>query len=242
MKSWLLLILTGCIFFFTGCLDVLEEIAINKDGSGKYKISFDMSQLFTDPMMKGMFEEMIKSEGKFELSDDGKLEMDTVILFSNTPNLPQAKDHQNLWQSAKMQMIISESKKKVLTTIAFDFKEVEEIDYFFKTLEKTQAEDQSGLLSNPSILPSGGLFTFKKKSLTRLPMPKADMATGDDTDMLIMLLADATYKTIYRMPGKVKKVSIPNAVIEGKIITVTIPLTDVMEGKARLDGEIKFKN
>ncbi|HHJ51239.1 MAG TPA: hypothetical protein ENJ88_10125 [Phaeodactylibacter sp.] len=46
-----LLIALLASFFFTGCIDILEELHLNADGSGTYALTTDMSA-FMSPEMK----------------------------------------------------------------------------------------------------------------------------------------------------------------------------------------------
>ena len=55
------------------------------------------------------------------------------------------------------------------------------------------------------------------------------------------MLAGASYKTIYKMPGKVKQSTIPDAEIDGKTVTVEHPMLDVINQKVKIEGDIKFK-
>ena len=79
-----------------------------------------------------------------------------------------------------------------------------------------------------------------------MPATKGDDSIKDnfgeeDMAMLKMFMTNSNLKTTYRFPGSVKKSSIPNSVVNNNEVTVSIPLLDLMEGKANMDGEIKFK-
>lgn len=44
MKKIVALILgAGLLFLNTGCFDIVEEVFLNKDGSGKYLVTMDLS-------------------------------------------------------------------------------------------------------------------------------------------------------------------------------------------------------
>ena len=62
MKRLTLLVMLSFGLLFTGCIDIVEEVFINKDGSGKYLVTMDMSSLM-GPEMKGMMQEMMQQEG-----------------------------------------------------------------------------------------------------------------------------------------------------------------------------------
>ena len=66
MRKFFFILSLGSILFLTSCLDVIEEIHLNRDGTGKFKISMDMGSLFSDPFMKGLVEESLREESGIE--------------------------------------------------------------------------------------------------------------------------------------------------------------------------------
>lgn len=241
MKNLLSAFLMVALFSLTGCFDVIEEMDLNRDGSGKYTLTFDMSGLFTDPFMKEMMESTIKEQG---LADE-KMEVDTVVYLKNAPDSLRKKfDRPDFLDKIVMRSTISESKKKMVTSIELDFDEVSDIDYFYKNMEKLGDQNQGagGALSPGSgFMPSGALFTYGKKKLSRLPAPKPSAEQNEEMEMVKMFLGEATYKTIYHLPGKVKKATMANAEIDGQTVVVTTSYLDLIDGKAKLAGEIRFK-
>ena len=228
---------------------MVEELDLNRDGSGHYKITVDGSSMFTDPFLKGMMEGIMEEEGGMALGEGEKLEMDSVIYFKDMPAEQRSKvDRPEFWDGVVMNMKVSESQEKMLLAMEFDFEKVDDIGYFYKTLEEMGGE-QGGAMGGGmmggagGLFPSGGkLFEVGRKTITRLPMPKLDTKMeGEEAEMMKMFFASGTYKTIYKLPGKVKKSSIEGAEIDGKTVTVSVPLVDFMEGKANMEGLIKYK-
>ena len=75
-----------------------------------------------------------------------------------------------------------------------------------------------------------------------MPSPKVDNNLNDDElGMAKMFFSAASYKTVYHFPGKVKKATMSGAEIDGKTVTINNSFLDLMEGKAKMEGEIKFK-
>ena len=198
--------------------------------------------------MKSMMEQMLQSEGNLPLNlgEGDALEVDTMMYFKDAPEaMGVVEDRPEFWEKVHMKMQISESKKKMMTSLNVEFEKVEDIDYFFRSMEKAGGENSmgGGMMGAQSFLPTGrALFKLKKKQLTReaVEVPK-EATEGDQMDMAKMFLAMATYKTVYHLPGKVKKVTIPNAEVDGKTVTINLPFLDLMDGKAKLDGTIKYK-
>ncbi|MFN7115787.1 MAG: hypothetical protein ACK4TA_03255 [Saprospiraceae bacterium] len=243
MKKILVLLLGASMTLLTGCFDIVEEVFLNKDGSGKYHITMDMSGLFTDPMMKGMMEQTLREQagGDAQLA----LEKDSVIYFKDLPEAAElsGEDKKTL-ENMLIRMTMSESKKQMLIRIEYDFKKIDDINKMNKVLAKVGADQQLG-----GGMPGGGLmsgeaanFSWKKGLLKRLPVEiKAPAEMDENMEMMKMFLGSANYKTIYHLPGKAKKVTIPNATVDGNTVTVENGMLEVMDGKAKLDGEIKFK-
>ena len=44
----------------TGCINILEEITLKKDGSGVFKLTMDIGQVLSGPMMEGLRSELPK--------------------------------------------------------------------------------------------------------------------------------------------------------------------------------------
>lgn len=243
MKRILFLCLVASMTLLTGCLNIVEEVFLNKDGSGKYHITMDMSQLFTDPFMKGMMEEALKQQGGIDAS--APLEKDSVVYFKDTNQAEDlSAEDKKVLDNLLMRMTMSESKKQLLVRLEYDFKNISEVNKMSQVLQKIGADEQVG-----GGMPGGGLmtgesanFAWKKGLLSRLPVAMKKSAEADENmEMMKMFLENATYKTIYHLPGKAKKVTIPNATIDGSTVTVENNMLNLMDGKVKLDGDIKFK-
>jgi hypothetical protein len=233
--------LFALITLFTSCIDIIENLLLNKDGSGKYELTMDMSRLLADPMMKGLME---ASEDKDKMKD-----MDSVIYFKDMPDSIK-KDNPDLWNRVRMQIYSNAEKEKLYTKVYLDFKSVDEIGYLSKNLGKFMSNSKADPLAGEGgSIPSTSAFIsenlqylFSGKELTRVSgdteMP-ADKK--EDLEMMKTFLGDASYKLTYELPGKVKKVTIPNAKIDGKKVTSEASFMDLLEGKVSLDGSIKYK-
>ena len=248
----LFFLLGFCLLFFSSCIDILEELHLNKDGSGKYAVTMDMSALMEFGNMKDMLNQMGGEEGEVAPvpDDDEPIEMDTLMYFKDAPDsVKQKLSDPKLAEKAFIKMQMSDANKKMIMTFGIDFEKVSDIDHFLKNIDKLQGDNPaSGMLGNGGggFFPNTGaanLFKYGKKYLERLPIPKPDSEelSDEDMQMMQMMFADANYTTIYHFPGKVKKTTIPNAVVDGKTLSLSVPLMDVMEGKAKMEGITKFK-
>ncbi|MBC9812530.1 hypothetical protein H9Y05_08620 [Crocinitomicaceae bacterium CZZ-1] len=43
MKKWLILSLSFCTFILTGCIEIIDDLSLNSDGSGSFKYSINLS-------------------------------------------------------------------------------------------------------------------------------------------------------------------------------------------------------
>jgi hypothetical protein len=236
------------MFTMTSCIDIIEEMSLKKNGSGKYVVTMDMSSLMAEGM-KEMLQGMAGEEGGENAFSDMPSELDTIIYFSNAPDSVKAKfAHPEILKKTVLRTEISESKELMRMTFSIDFDKVKEIDYFLADLDKMQG-DGGGMpnLGGGGLFPTGsadqGLFKLAKRKLSRSNPPKSeDLDTeGEEMQMLKMFFAEAKYTTIYNLPGKVKKTTIANAEVDGKKITVVTPLMDILEGKSNMGGDISYK-
>ncbi len=245
MKYFPTILLVFCSIIFTGCFDILEDLSINKDGSGKYSITFDMDGIINDPFMKEMLLESIKNEANIEMDKAEKIVIDSTVYMKDDPQFAKFKDNKAMWETARMHMVVNEETGKMFVKFGFDFEKVGDIDAFFKNIN-SNSESQNMFAGFDQIV-SGSNFVFKKKRLTRLPAVKGDNSLKDnfkedDMAMLKMFMTDSKLKTSYSFPGKVKKSSIPNSVINNNEVSIAIPLLDLLDGNAKMDGQISFKN
>lgn len=243
MNKLLVLILGASMTLLTGCFDIVEEVFLNKNGSGKYHITMDMSGLFTDPFMKGMMEEAIKEQTGADAKE--ALEKDSVMYFKDLPEADAlSAEEKKILGNMLMRMTMSESKKQMLIRLEYDFAKVADIQKMNEVLAKVGADQQLGGGMPGGELMSGNAanFSWKKGLLKRLPVEMKKTAEMDENmEMMKMFLGTASYKTIYHLPGKVKKATMPNAVIDGSTVTVENKMLDMIDGKVKLDGDIKFK-
>lgn len=244
MRKFAILFLFGSLITLTGCLDVVEEIYLNRDGSGKYMLKLDMSSLFSDPFMKSMMEQAMEQEGVTR-GEGNKLEQDTVIYLKDMPDsVRRGLDRPEFWENVVMRMTMSESQKKMVTTIELPFKQLSDITYFFENIDQLGAGENMGAggMLGGGMLGATASYQLSGKNFTRSQSASAlSDQNDDDMQMLKMFLSSATYKTIYHMPGKVRKTTIPNADIDNNTVTVETGYLDMLDGKAKLDGQIKFK-
>lgn len=245
MNKLTILLLLVVSFFLTGCLDVIEEMYLNRDGSGKYSVTIDMSGLFEDEFMKSMIKSSLEQDTTLKLGGNGGglPEMDTIIYFKDMPS-EQMGGNPDFWKRVHSKIVMSETQGKFFTSINLDFASAADITYLYENIGKIGESNSQlgGLAGEGGLLPTNVGYILTKNLLTRKTPKPAEKATeGEEMEMMKMFLGSASFRTIYHLPGNVKKVTIPNAKIEGKTVTVEAAMLDIMDGKASMDGTIKFK-
>ena len=245
MKKITLLFFFALSTLVTGCFNFLEEVTLNQDGSGLYSLKMDLSAILADDFMKSMIQQSAEeNEATKGLADN--LEKDTMIFLKDLPMDAKVKTGRpEFWDNVQMQVKISDKTDEFFTDIKLRFKTSDDIAFFYKHLSTVMAEAGT---ANPGMnptemLPAGANFKSGKKSFSRLPSnaeTKSEME-GQDMEMMKMFLSNAKFTTIYNMPGRVKKVTIPGAEVTGNTVKVVASLIDLMDGKAKLEGDIKYK-
>jgi uncharacterized protein YceK len=251
MKKIKLLVIVVITIMATGCLSIIEELTLNKDGSGTFTYSIDMTALMEMGVM-----DQVRSMSE-ELGDEA-IEVDTVIgayaTFEEKGSLADM-DKPEFWKKVRMVSKISESEKMGMISFILDFDEISEVDYFMKNLSKLlETDETAGMLGGMGLMGSadaGSPYNFKKKlfskSLIRAKQEGVSevskMMEEEGGEMMKMMLQGGEYVTIVNLPGKAKKVSNDAATTsnDGKTVKVAVDLLEYLEGKADLENEIKFK-
>lgn len=248
MRKFSLFLLGSSLLFLTSCFDIIEDIYLNKDGSGKYVAQFDMSSLMDNPFMKNAIEEAATKKGEEAM----EMEQDSIMYFKDSDGFSAlTADEQQKLDDVYVRMQISEKDKKMLITMNIPFQsfaELEEINAVMQKLEEQKSDtlDTGGLMGGGNPF-KGGLspsFKLEKRKLIRLAGSSIKDMFGsgeDDLSMVKMFLEGATSTTIYHLPGKVKKCTIPGAVVDGKTVTVKSDLLEILDEKVNLEGYIKYK-
>ncbi|GJM35423.1 MAG: hypothetical protein DHS20C18_44240 [Saprospiraceae bacterium] len=242
MRKFLVFLLGGSMLILTSCIDMVEELYLNKDGSGKYIMKFDMSGMFSNPFMMGMMEETMKKELK--LDENENLEKDSIMYYKDLPGAARlSPDEKAMLGNANIHMQMSQEKKQMVASTELAFKSFEELEKIRTLIKKISEEDgQGGLTGGSSPFASDAIFKLDKRTLTRMPnVQESDLFEGEQMDMVKMFLEGATMTSIYHLPGKVKKTTIKDAKVEGKTVTVIADLLDLVDKKTTLDGNILFK-
>lgn len=230
-----------CVLF-TGCIDIVENLVLDKKGSGKYSLTIDMSGLMKDPMMKGLID---AGDGKDNLKD-----MDSVIHFRDLPDSVK-KDNPDFWNRVTLRIFSNAKAEQLYTKVNLDFKSVDEITYLVQNFNKVMENAKAGPLAtggsstesgSGNLLAENLTYELKGKVLSRTSGGFGKTGdTGGEMEMMKTFLGDAKYTIYYTLPGKIKTSDITNATIDGNKMTIIAPLLDLMDNKVSLNGRVSYK-
>lgn len=222
----------------TSCFNITETIDVKKDGSGNYILLFDMSSMMRNPMMAAM---MQSGEGENKMTDQ-----DTTIYFRHLKDSVDAA-YSRAMEKLSMRLISSEKDSQLMIRIQYPFDDTEDLNTMFLALEevgKRDGENEAlGLLGGGQGMATAGTkFSSGKKSFTRIAEePPANISMEDQKDMMEMMMGEAFYMLNYTMPGKIKKTTIPNAIISGNKLVAKASMMELLQRKVLLSGEIRYK-
>lgn len=250
MKKIKLLVVVALTIVATSCISIIEELTLNKDGSGTFAYTIDLTAL----MALGV---MDQARAMSEELDENAIEVDTVMSAYETLEAKGSladMDNPEFWKKVRMVSKVSESEKVGKISFILDFDKIEEIDYFMKNLPKLlETDETAGMLGGLGLVGSsdaGSPYNFKKKmfskSLIRVKQEGKSELTeameAEGGEMMKMMLQGGEYTTIVNLPSKAKKVSNRTAATsnDDKTVKLSVDLLEYLEGKADLSNEIKF--
>lgn len=196
MKHYTWLIAIAFTITFTGCIDILEELMLKKDGTGTYTFTMDMSGMFESAdmlqMMQGMYEEEEAEEldpmmdnylgnpadrETAEAESPFGEDVDQKYYLKELPEdeRPELK-HGHLMDKVFIHQVVNKEQKIMTMTFGVDFEKLTDIDNMMEDLENIMPkQDDNNMLSGMGMGPNtmmpptsnGSLFKLKGKNLVR---------------------------------------------------------------------------
>lgn len=239
MINWKYLVIAFFTISCTSCLNIIEEVTVEEDGSGYYEVTFDMGGVFFDAELKGLIRELIYDQKAF--LKNGVSAIDTVITFSEVAN--RGVERPDFWREVSMHLTINERSQVMMAQLSFPFQDTEEINYFYSNLDLLNPQQGSiGVMASTPFLPKGMLFEFRKKEFIRHPSQTINEdLLPEELEHAKLFYKGASYTTIYHLPGKIKKTTIPSASVDEGTLKAEYALIDIMQGRVKIEGEVKFK-
>lgn len=212
MKKIIVVLLSA--LFFSGCLNITEEVFLEKDGSGRYITTIDMSKMQEMLEMLKAFSPDAQEGNKSDLSNLDSMQN----MMGDLSGIPGISDFRK------------EKKDSNIYVISFRFKDVKALN---AAMSKRNQKDAMG---GDKYSFSPGSFTCNDTTMMGLNKAMEELngeAGSSDSVAMAMqmfqgMMGDMTYRTIYHFPGKVTSYSNKEATLseDGKTLRLEINLFD----------------
>lgn len=229
-KLFLPIFLLLTVFLSSSCFDILEEITLNDDGSGSLVYKVDMAELGS--FMSSM------GEGD-DAPDMGELD----ALFSDNELVMGLESMEGISNVKNLS-----NKETYLFGFSLDFDEVEDLNEVLSNSNFLGAmmggEDAEMDTENP-----GRIVSIKGKKVQldgNLSVDQSELSGEDEmsSQMMMSIMDEAMYKTVYHFERDVKKVKKNERAIvgaDGKSVVIEASMAQLLKGDANLNGQIKLK-
>jgi len=256
MKTILKSLFLLCILSLTACFDILEELWLNKDQSGRYELTVTMG---SGPMANMIQYAQQKTNDSLVALGQPPRPMDTLIYLTNLPDsiqqmLPYPEALKNLEIQLKME-------KGVKFRFLYTFSHLDSLYQFFETLAAIEEIQQDSAIKKSKVLDFPEVANMQKmlggtpvmhwtgKAFDRTITPDSDggaklmgeMFSDTDEPMARMMMRNRSYELKFHLPRKVKNVSATGYEMDGKDVRAKFPLLDVMKDRSKLECRINLK-
>lgn len=220
---WLFLITAGLTL--SGCLHIVEEVTVKKNGSGSYKMMLDMSE------MKGMMDMLKTMAPDSTATDSSGITVSPSADPGDNSMVQMANEISGVAQSLKsvngLSNIVEINDTSTFTFgYSFDFANVNALNTALKVINKEKYDSKAE-----------EVFRFKGKNFERLAtgdigeelkrsmLESEEEGAEESMEMIKMFFGDMSYKQIYHFPDRTIKSS-TNSLSEisdnGHTLTITI--------------------
>lgn len=240
MKKFKLFTLLGLLmvlFSMSGCLHIIEEITIRKDGSGSYRFVVDASEI----------KKMVGDLGK-KMAEPDTTTTDLVLPANDSLATPKKKEHELTaerlagFQGLSKVVAVNDSANYI-TGYAFDFDHVESLQSAMISVGSASSmgawsDDSDMNWSTKTLTRESGGESFRNV-ISQLLQARGEEEGKDMSGaegIMKMMLGSLSFKQIYHFPDqKIKKCNHPGGQISKDKHTVTItekPFGDKEDKKA----------
>jgi hypothetical protein len=258
MRKITFFFLTLLAITLTGCLDTVEEISVNANGTGVYRTTMDMS---------GMFD-MIEMMAAMDTSANGQLkklsekDIDSVMnlrSFTDTSSTLTA-EQKALFHDATMHMIMKQEDKVFKITMSYPFKNLADVQKIIDLNSEGKGVDLLGKNKNdsqnvPGMESKGGFpsinnyydVTIKNGLIERKVNEEKLTALKNDEQLKEMkgaedMMSSITYNTIIHLPRAAKKAEGEKIKLSAdkKTVTIKSTLMDLFDDPKSLGFAIEY--
>lgn len=233
MKQVVLSLLFCSLLLFTSCFQIIEEIFLNKNGSGTMQVTVDMDE------MMGMFSAF--------MPDSLKGDMNFEEMIGNGESDEEIAKIEAIKGISNVQM---KHKGEYSFSLSYDFANIDALN---NAMEQNALQKDGGLAS-AFLKGFGNEYEIKKRYIHRtfeikdLPLGEEEEDSNPFKELgsLGDLMKSPTYQFIYHVPKKFKKVVVKDRFAKmeetKKELKFTYNLFEIMSEKGKvIDHELKFK-
>ena len=240
-------ILTAIIAIAIASCQFTEEITINKDGSGEFKFSMDMSQMIS--MSKNMGTNNDSIEKEYEVIDSTFFMKNLLEEHKDSLKNLSKEELRSLEaiKDLKMHMLIDEKKGKMMIDFIQDFDDISEIENMQNKINKAQELQKGKMKEGEDVQDHDITYSYKRKSFKRIvkmrTLSEEDQAKADEQiESFGSFLSGSEYKLIYHFPKKIKEISYKGAQFseDRKTVTIVVDMDSLTKNPRLLDFDISF--
>lgn len=222
-KQWYKVLLLPVFLSFCSCFQIIEEISINLDGSGQYRLTLNLSQSKTK-VASIMVMDSLRGHNVPNKQEIRENLTKTVAFLKNTPGVTKVTKSLDL--------------DNYIASIAFSFSNISKLNNLTKSiLVKNDLN-----YSNPSVfsfLSRKGIFIRKFTSLEKGERKYARLSEADKE-----MFKKAEFVNIVRFDREIGSFTNQNAKISPskKAIMLQCSVTDIVSGSFSISNKITLKN
>ena len=251
------------VLFFSSCLDTEEKIVINKNNSGIYTLTLDMSKMLQ--LMDQMGQEN-KDDSKIQEKKDSTVYFKSFVDTSTTLT---AKEKE-MFKDGSLRMKVDEAEKELIVVLNFPFKHIRDLpelkSSYLSVIDKLgisnklknpgdsgSVEDMpADIAKDKNILnPARDAFVFAaapgklSNSLVNKDLFNNKIQNDSSMQMLqqmSMMMGDMNYKTIIVLPKKVKKYKGNQTILsdDKKTLTFLTTLNDMLNRPKAAEYSVEY--
>lgn len=262
MKTITPLIALLFTLLLSSCLDTEEKIVINKNNSGVYILTLDLSKMIT------LMEQMGQQNADEKIIAEKK---DSTIYFKSIIDTSGNLTHREkeLFSKGSLRIQVDEQSDKFLITLNFPFKHIDDLpelkNSYLTLIDKIGLSDQlkngeietedigpASISSQKNILsPSQEAYLFAvstgKVSNTLINKELfSNMIQRDSSLQMVqqmsILMGDINYKTVIEVPGKIKSYigNLPVLSDDKKTVSFSTSLNDVLNRPDAAEYSVEY--
>ena len=140
IRQLLVALFSACIILLSSCLDTEEKIVINKDNSGVYSLTIDMSR----------FLKMMNQSAKNDSNTKKPQQKDSTIYFKSFVDTSTrlSEQEKEMLKDGSVHVKVDEPANEMKFVFNLPFKKIQDLPYlrenYMKAMDKLNIKDQLG--------------------------------------------------------------------------------------------------